>query len=307
MHIFCRKIIYEKWTKFPNFTWYLPENLWKSLIFMFYAQKINNNPEYYMIFAWKMPEFYKIIAWPKIFFSEFFFWGGGMYPLCPRLLHIYTTMETWTHEQNNNIMSSTTLHVVEAEAKKCREKLQPRIVTDLVDLVGVAVDSSEWQVVFGRLVEVLGNLHLTTTLHVLRPPLVQCPASSVSSVAVTIAIINHFIRHAVKRQTNVHILLLLLLSCWASQALPIWGDKNVPKKWGIPPDSESREIRLFDSWQPFYWLGHHSRAAFVAHSWCIVGHSQTINVDGCWQTAKLQLVLRLCSGFYRSKDPTNSI
>jgi len=29
--------------------------------------------------------------------------------------------------------------------------------------------------------------------------------------------------------------------------------------------------------------------------------------DGCRQTVKLQSVLRLCSGFYRSKDPTNSI
>ena len=65
------------------------------------------------------------------------------------------------------------------------------------------------------------------------------------------------------------------------------------------------------SWQPFYWLGHHSRAAVIAHSWRIVKnvkHCQTIDVDGCRQTVKLQSVLRLCSGFYRSKeDPTNSI
>jgi len=26
--------------------------------------------------------------------------------------------------------------------------------------------------------------------------------------------------------------------------LSLWGDKNVPKRWGIPPDSESRGIRL---------------------------------------------------------------
>jgi len=32
-----------------------------------------------------------------------------------------------------------------------------------------------------------------------------------------------------------------------------------------------------------------------------------IDVDGCRQTVKLQSVLRFCSGFYRSKDPTNSI
>jgi len=32
-----------------------------------------------------------------------------------------------------------------------------------------------------------------------------------------------------------------------------------------------------------------------------------IDVDGYQHTVKLQSVLRLCSGFYRSKDPTNSI
>jgi len=40
------------------------------------------------------------------------------------------------------------------------------------------------------------------------------------------------------------LLLLLLLSWRARQALPIWGDKNTPKIWGIPPDSKSRRIRL---------------------------------------------------------------
>ena len=57
----------------------------------------------------------------------------------------------------------------------------------------------------------------------------------------------------------------------------------------------------------FYIYGHHSRAAVVAHNWHIVNHCQTINVDGCRQTVKLQSFLRLCSGFYRSKGPTNSI
>jgi len=56
-----------------------------------------------------------------------------------------------------------------------------------------------------------------------------------------------------------------------------------------------------------YWLGHHSRAAVVANSWRIVDHCQMIDVDEWRQTVKLQSVLRLCSGFYRSKDPTNSI
>jgi len=104
------------------------------------------------------------------------------------------------------------------------------------------------------------------------------------------------------------LLLLLLLSWWARQALPIWGDRC--------PEEMRNSTRLWirrdlslprDSWQPFYWLGHHSRAAVVAHSWRIVNRCQTINVDGCRQTAKLQSVLWLCSGFYRSKDPTNSI
>ena len=37
---------------------------------------------------------------------------------------------------------------------------------------------------------------------------------------------------------------LLLLLWRAHQALPIWGDKEVLKRWGIPPDSESGGIRL---------------------------------------------------------------
>jgi len=37
----------------------------------------------------------------------------------------------------------------------------------------------------------------------------------------------------------VKCLLLLLLLWRAHQALPMWGDKDVPKRWGIPPDSHS--------------------------------------------------------------------
>ena len=105
------------------------------------------------------------------------------------------------------------------------------------------------------------------------------------------------------------LLLLLLLSWRARQATAYMGGQRCSKEM-------RNSIRLWirrdpslprDSWQPFYWLGHHSRAAVVAHSWRIVDHCQTIDVDGCWQTVKLQSVLRLCSGFYRSKDPTNSI
>jgi len=59
-----------------------------------------------------------------------------------------------------------------------------------------------------------------------------------------------------------------------------------------------------NSWQPFYWLGHHSRAAVVEHSWRTVDHCQMIDVDGRRQTVKLQSVLQLCSGFYRSRYVT---
>jgi len=62
-----------------------------------------------------------------------------------------------------------------------------------------------------------------------------------------------------------------------------------------------------DSWQPFYWLGHHSRVAVVATAdvlSTIVKRSMWTDVD---TLVKLQSVLRLCSGFYRSKYPTNSI
>ena len=46
-------------------------------------------------------------------------------------------------------------------------------------------------------------------------------------------------------KTSEHTRMLLLLLLWrARQALPIWGDKDVPKRWGIPPDSESGGIRL---------------------------------------------------------------
>jgi len=103
-------------------------------------------------------------------------------------------------------------------------------------------------------------------------------------------------------------LTLLLLSWRARQALPIWGDKDVPKRWGIQPDSESGGIRLSLVIVDSHLLsGHHSMAAVVAHSWRIVNHCQTIDVDGWQQTVKLQLVVWLCSGIYRSKDQTNSI
>jgi len=62
-----------------------------------------------------------------------------------------------------------------------------------------------------------------------------------------------------------------------------------------------------DSWQPFYWLGHHSRGAVIAYSWHIVDHCQTIDVDDVDKLSRCSRFSRHCSGFYRSKDPTNSI
>jgi len=54
--------MYEKLTKCPNFTLFLPENYQNTRIFVTFARKINEIPEFYTIFARKMPEFYAIIA-----------------------------------------------------------------------------------------------------------------------------------------------------------------------------------------------------------------------------------------------------
>jgi len=87
------------------------------------------------------------------------------------------------------------------------------------------------------------------------------------------------------------LLLLLLLSWSARQALPIWVDNDVRKRWGIPPDSESGWIHLYLVIVDSHLLTgaplKGTRAAVVAHSWCIVDHCQTIDVDGCRQTVKL--------------------
>ena len=72
---FCPKIIYEKLTKCPHFTWYLPEKI-----------TINRIPEFYMTFARKMPEFYMIIS-RKILFPIFFLGGGHVAPSLPSPTH----------------------------------------------------------------------------------------------------------------------------------------------------------------------------------------------------------------------------
>ena len=68
---FCPKNMYEKVTKCPNFTWFLPEKLAKyPNFFIIFSRKINKIPEFYMTFARQIPEFYIIIA-RKIFFPNF--------------------------------------------------------------------------------------------------------------------------------------------------------------------------------------------------------------------------------------------
>jgi len=61
--------------------------------------------------------------------------------------------------------------------------------------------------------------------------------------------------------------LLLLLSWRAHQALPIWGDKDVQKRWGIPWDSGSGGIHLSLVIVVSYFIdwGHHLRVDVVAH------------------------------------------
>ena len=73
---FCAKNMYEKLTKWPNFTRFLPEKLSKYPNLYDIWRKISKIPEFYMIdFARKMPEFYTIIARKK-YFPDFFFGGG---------------------------------------------------------------------------------------------------------------------------------------------------------------------------------------------------------------------------------------
>jgi len=104
------------------------------------------------------------------------------------------------------------------------------------------------------------------------------------------------------------IILLLLLPRQARQALPTWGgDKNVPKRWWNPPDSECGGICLalvkvhshFIDWRTTQW-----RLSLPTADVLSIIVKQSMLTD---HTVKLQSVLRLCSGFYRSKHPTNSI
>jgi len=74
-------MMYEKLTKCPNFTWFLPEKNQKNTrIFIIFFRKINKISEFYTIFATNMPEFYIIIG-RKIFFPNFR--GGARVPPLP--------------------------------------------------------------------------------------------------------------------------------------------------------------------------------------------------------------------------------
>jgi len=106
------------------------------------------------------------------------------------------------------------------------------------------------------------------------------------------------------------LLLLLLLLLWrARQALSIWDDKEVPKRWGITPDTECGGIRL-----SLVVVDSHLLTGAPLKGVCHcpqLTYCRPLSNNRCWrrcrQTVMLQSVLRLCSGFYRSKDPTNSI
>ena len=69
---------------------------------MIFAWKINKVFEFYTIFARKMPEFSLTIA-RKIFFPDFFFWGGGHVPLplpSPTVSYAYAVLGGWPCEQD---------------------------------------------------------------------------------------------------------------------------------------------------------------------------------------------------------------
>ena len=76
--IFARKCVYEKTTKFPNFTWYPPNNK----IIEFYRIFARKWPT----FTWHSPENVRIFhdTCPKNIFPEI--GRGGTCPPCPRLL-----------------------------------------------------------------------------------------------------------------------------------------------------------------------------------------------------------------------------
>ena len=76
------------------------------------------------------------------------------------------------------------------------------------------------------------------------------------------------------------LLLLLLLSWRARQALPIWGGTDVPMRWGIPPDSESGGIRLSLVVVDSHLLtGAPLKGGCSCPQLTIVNHCQTIDVD----------------------------
>ena len=88
------------------------------------------------------------------------------------------------------------------------------------------------------------------------------------------------------------------------------GTKNTPKRWGNPPDSKSGGIRLSLAIVDSHFIdwgitqGRLSLPTADVLSTIIVKWSMLTDVDKLSSCSRFS---RLCSGFYRSKDPTNNI
>jgi len=80
---FCRKIMYEKSTKCPNFAWYLPHKLSKCQNFYIFTKKVTK----FRNFAWYLPENSGILSdtCPKIIFPKF----------CPPMSPMTMVMVIW--------------------------------------------------------------------------------------------------------------------------------------------------------------------------------------------------------------------
>jgi len=84
---FCPRNMYEKLTKCPNFTWFLPEKLSKYPNFYDICPKNEPNSRILHDFC---PKNARILHnnCPKKIFSRFFFGGGRHVPPAPRLLRL---------------------------------------------------------------------------------------------------------------------------------------------------------------------------------------------------------------------------
>jgi len=92
--------MYEKVSKCPNFTWFLPEKYQNTRIFEF-ALKINKIPDFLKRFCPKNARFLQLPE--KYLFPIFFFWGGGhVAPCLPRLLCLWTSP---SYDVTNSVIS----------------------------------------------------------------------------------------------------------------------------------------------------------------------------------------------------------